>query len=259
MVNNGRENNGKLTLSGATPSLILNNNNGAFNMGGFSSTADINTLLSAGGTSLSAEDTLIFSVVVDSIGGKGELRSRGFEFGVSEEASFVERETKGRHLVLQLEPAKHGSDVSIIPQSFQDVGGRGFDVKQASLEDGFSVTLTVNSMGYIFLLEDIVVANGGAQNGNKTATITGTFTGNEFIDNFSRAHYYLAAQKFNNGNLTLNIRESKIVTIPELSVSALIVGVTGLLFVIRRRPRAHALSLGDTVADALITKSQKSF
>lgn len=203
--------------------------------GGLTSTAAVNTLLGDVGASLSAEDTLIFSVVVDSIGGAGELRARGVEFGITEQASFIERDTHGGHFVLQLEPAKNGSDVTIIPQSFQDAGGQGFDVKQSSLEDGFSVTLTVDSKGYAFLLEDIVVTNGGAQNGNNTATIRGTFAGNEFLDHFSTAHYYLAAQKFNNGHLTLDVRESKIAVIPELSVSALLIGIAGMLFVLRRR------------------------
>jgi hypothetical protein len=199
LFNNGTADNGLLTLTGVTPDLVLNNGNGGFNNGGFSSTESMSALQ---GTALTSTNAISMSVTVDSIGGTGELRSNGITFGMTGAASFGGGGTPS--LLLGLEAASNGSDVTVA-SLFVTGGDAGFDVVQSSLEDGFSITLTADVSGYSFLLTDIVT-DGGAT----SASVEGSFSGTEFVDNFNNGFFYIAAQKWDTGNIELDISEATI-------------------------------------------------
>ncbi|MGB7327067.1 MAG: PEP-CTERM sorting domain-containing protein [Rubripirellula sp.] len=185
------QNNGAPTFTGMTPNLLVTAASINNNMVGFASTNDINTLL---GTPLAAADTVTMSVTVDSLTG-GNLRSNGVEFGMASAVGF--RPASG-NLILKMAGSNQGSDVLLIAESFQDGGASlDFNSNQAALADGFRITLTANAAGYSFFLEDILVA--GSTNplytdGDTTATISGTFAGTEFLDNFGTGRFYTAVQ-----------------------------------------------------------------
>ena len=238
VVTNGAGTPGILTFTGATPDLIITNNNGNFNMAGFASTSDINTLLAAASKpALAATDTVTFATTVDSISAV-VLRSNGFEFGMADTVAFRGGSTS--NLILGMAAANSGSDVRLMA-SFQDDGTRNFNANQASLEDGFSITLTANSAGYSFFLSDILVAGSTVPeytNGDTTATVSGTFAGTEFLDNFSTGYFYTAAQRFNGtvGDLVVDysVATIDVTAIPEpTSLGIIALGLVGL--VARRR------------------------
>ncbi|MEP4077268.1 hypothetical protein [Haloferula sp.] len=183
-------NNGAGTISGATPDLIVTNASVSNNMGGFASTSDINTL---NGSALTAADTVTIKVTVDSLT-VGNLRANGVEFGMASAVGF----RPANSLLIGMAGSNNGSDVRIVAGSFQDAGTLEFNSSQADIIDGFSITLTANAAGYTFFLEDILVAgstNPAYSNGDTTATISGTFSGTEFLDNFSTGHFYSAVQQ----------------------------------------------------------------
>ncbi|MEP4049578.1 MAG: M60 family metallopeptidase [Luteolibacter sp.] len=195
------EDDGLLTLTGTTPDLLLDNGNGGFNIGGFTSTQSINTLTPV---NLAATDTVTMSATIDSIGGTGELRANGIDFGMSSAAD-LRGGGSSLNLLLGIEAANTGSDVNLVG-SFVGDADVGFDILQSSLEDGFRITLTANSTGYRFVLTDIVVR----ESGKTTAVVSGTFSGTEFVDYFSGGHFHLSAQKWNNGNLEVDLSEASI-------------------------------------------------
>lgn len=208
LFTNGVADNGLMTLSGATPNLILNNNNGAFNHGGFSSMESMSTLL---GTALDATDAVALTLTVDSIGGSGELRANGIFFGMAGAAAL----TGGRapSLLLQIEAGNNGSDVAV-SSSFTTGGDAGFNALQSSLEDGFSITLTANRSGYQFELSDIVTDSGAT-----SSSVEGTFGGTEFVDHFNGGRFYFSAQKWNNGNIELDISKASVEEVPFVEIS----------------------------------------
>lgn len=203
LFSNGVADTGLMTLSGATPDLILTNNNGSFNNGGFGSTENMSSLL---GTSLHSSNEVTIRVTVDSIGGVGELRSNGFSFGMGGAPVFYGGGTHS--LFMAIAADNSGAGVSLY-STFLTGGATGLAVSQSSLEDGFGITLTANSRGYRFELTDIVVNGSGAT----TAEVQGSFFGTEFVDHFNQGHFYLSAQKWNTGNVVLDVSEASMAVV----------------------------------------------
>lgn len=178
-----------LTLTGAPGSLVLTNGNGAFNMGGFSSTSDINTLQ---GTPLTINDTVSIKLTVDSVSPIANLRANGIAFGMVYDPVFGATAATApfENLLIGAEAANSGSDIVILNSSFQDTGGTGSpDATNDGIADGFTMTLTANVSGYTFLLE-------GLNASITPITVSGTFSGNEFLTYFGTGHFYYAAQKW---------------------------------------------------------------
>jgi hypothetical protein len=179
-----------LTLTEISGDLVLTNGNGAFNMGGFASTSDINTLQ---GTPLTDNDTVTIKLTVESVSPIANLRANGIAFGMVYDPVFGETAATAPldNLIIGAEAANSGSDIFILNSSFQDVGVTGSpDATDAGIADGFTVTLTANAAGYTFLLEGL--------NASATPiTVSGSFAGDEFLTYFGTGHFYYVAQKWN--------------------------------------------------------------
>jgi hypothetical protein len=217
LLDSGYNSTGSATLTGTEGNLVVYNNNGGFNSAGIASTENINTL---NGTALTADDTVILKVTVDSI--SGDLRSQGVIFGMFSSNSVPNADTG---LIIGTEMGNIGNDINI-RSSFQDIGATGDKSSNAEIYNGFSITLTANVDGYSFVLDSI---------GDTTPiTVNGTFSGTEFVDNFGTGHFNYSAQKFNTGAVTTTISEATITVIPEPATLGLVVAMGGSLLWVRR-------------------------
>ncbi|MEN8660971.1 MAG: PEP-CTERM sorting domain-containing protein [Lentimonas sp.] len=227
-------NNGAGTLTAGGTGLLYAGAAVASNMGGFTSTSDINTLI--GGAGLTAADTVTISVTVDSITGN-TFRSNGFEFGLSSATSF---RPASESLLLGMAGSNSGSDVRFMSAFGSQSGSLNFNSNQAALIDGFTITLTADVNGYSFFIQDILVA--GSTNplytdGDTTATISGTYRfENEFVDYFGSGHLYTAAQQQTNASSQVtDYTSATIDVVPEPGTYAMLAGLTGLVFIMLRR------------------------
>ena len=237
LLNNGSNDSGSLSLSGSAGSLVVTNANGSFNMGGPVSTSNINTL---NGTALTAADTVTLKLTVDSI--SGTWRANGVQFGlVGSTTAFPNTTTD--NLVFGVRAPNQGSSVerrySFLTPGDLDLS---FDATEASIFDGFSMEIVANSAGYAVTLSDIIVANStatGITDGDTTATVTGSFTGSQFLDNFGDGHIWYGSQRFNTNPstdpLVTNISEMSIDVIPEPATLGLVAAFGGGILIIRRR------------------------
>ncbi|MDF7809641.1 PEP-CTERM sorting domain-containing protein [Pontiellaceae bacterium B12219] len=227
LFNNGFNESGTTTLSGTGSDLLMSNSSGLLNAAGFTSSQNVQAL---NGAALTADDEVVMKLTIDDITAGG-IRGNGIEFGMAAGTGF---RSGSSNLILALEAQNQGSDVLIQVTSFQNAGEVGFDLTEASLEDGLSVTFTANAAGYSFLLEDIVV-DGGVNDGNTSALVTGTFAGTEFIDYFSGGFFYTGVQKDNSGALGVDYSEASISVVPEPATLGLVTAMGGGLLFFRRR------------------------
>jgi hypothetical protein len=210
LIDNEYASTGSPTLTESNGYLVVYNDNGGFNAAGFTSTADIETL---NGTALTDYDTVTIKLTVDSI--SGDLRSQGVQFGMYPAATTATEETG---MIIGVEANNLGGDVNI-RASFQDIGVTGYKGTDAELYNGFTMTLTADVAGYTFVLESI-----GA---TSPITVSGTFAGTEFLDNFGTGHFYFAEQKWNTGPLTSTLSEASI-TVESRLAPALALAPTSL-------------------------------
>jgi hypothetical protein len=218
IVGNNVNANGSYTLTGSSGNLVSTNSHGSLNNSGFASTSDINTLL---GASLTTADTVTMSATITGMTADSFLN---FEFGMNPDAAF--RQTG--NLAINI---KSGSSVVLAGGAFVGAQTAGFTLDMSSVYDGFGITLTANNSGYTFTLTDVVLATG------TSATMSGSFTGTQFVDNFGGGNFYLSAQKDADPYLVVNISEASLSVIPEPST----IGILGLgaiiTFLIRRHTR----------------------
>ena len=208
-TNFSNDNNGtaaaNILLSGATPDLLLDNDGGDFFAGGFGSTDDIDTLK---GSALLDTDTLIISLTVDSVSqtGTSELRSRGIQFGMAETIALDGGTTSPNSLILGFGGGGNSGPVDVIVGTGANSTevAPAFTIEPSSVADGFEITLTANSTGYTFSYTGLTASSG------TLADVTGTFAPGEFVSNFGAGHFYLLAQKRNQGTTTLDISEARI-------------------------------------------------
>jgi hypothetical protein len=178
------------TVTGSPGSLVFTNPNGANNTSGFTSTGDIDTLR---GKALKDTDIVVISATITSL--TGDLTSNGLEFGMSPNAT-------------DFRPAARLM-VKYVTSGTVSVGGLAtatadFTIALASLKDGFGVKLTVNKEGWTFEFTDVVLLSG------TSATISGSFSGTEFVDNFGGGHFYLTGQKDASPDMVINFSEASI-------------------------------------------------
>jgi hypothetical protein len=191
--NNVSVSGGGATLTGSPGSLVFINPNGANNTSGFTSTSDVDTLR---GTALTVLDRVVFSATITGI--TGDLSSNGLEFGMSPNATGF-RPTD--NLLVGIKPT---GAVILVGNSFPGTQTAAFTVNLASIYDGFGITLTANNEGWTVELTDVVLSTG------TSATMSGSFTGTQFVDNFSGGHFYLAAQKDAAPDVVVNLSQASI-------------------------------------------------
>ena len=211
------------SLAGSAGALVLSNTGGTFGMVGFASTDTINTM---NGTALTAADTVTFSGTVTGI--TGGIRANGVEFGMSPSASFRPND----NLIYAL---KAQAATSVIQaNAFQDGGVGTGKSYESHIKNGFDYTLTANAAGYTFTINDIRYSSDPSET---TIVQSGTFAGNEFLDNFGTGHFYLAVQKYNSAatDTVMSISEAQISVIPEPASLGLVAAFGGGIMFIRRR------------------------
>jgi len=231
------DNNANLTsqvLTGSTGALVLTvDQSGNNHAAGIGSNEDINTLK---GSSLLATDTVTITLSVTST--TGNISANGIEFGMSPMAPVVGDNSDtsdfrpANNLIFQIDDA--GADSGMAIDNFTGLGlnDAGWGVTEASLADGFTISLVANSSGFNFTLSDIV-ENGGTAT---TLSYGNSFTGSQFVDNFGGGHLYFTRQLQNTnsgvtnfGNVTIDVTP-----IPEPSTTALF-GFSGFALLLRRR------------------------
>ncbi|MDB0068613.1 PEP-CTERM sorting domain-containing protein [Akkermansiaceae bacterium] len=219
-----------LTTVAAPNASVPGNTSGNNNASGLASSQDIDTLM--GGLGLVSTDTVTMTMTVSSTTGANDLKANGIEFGMSSDGTSFR---PAGNLLLQIDADNDNSGMAINGITSLTINAAGWAVTEASLADGFTVTLVADSAGFNFTLTDI------QEFGNLTNTTLifgSTFAGTEFIDNFGGGHLYYARQG-SNGTVDVNLSEFSIdVTsaIPEPSTALLsFLGFAGLL----RRRRAR--------------------
>ncbi|MDB4507170.1 PEP-CTERM sorting domain-containing protein [Akkermansiaceae bacterium] len=229
-----------LTTVAAPNASIPGNTSGNNNASGLASSQDIDTLM--GGLGLVSTDTVTMTMTVSSTTGANNLRANGIEFGMSPNGTAF-RPTNasgdpGINLIFQIDADNDDSGMALGNITSGDgtlLNAAGWAVTEASLADGFTMTLVADSAGFNFTLTDIQEFGNLT---NTTLTFGSTFAGTEFIDNFGGGHLYYARQG-SNGTVDVNLSEFSIdVTsaIPEPSTALLsFLGFAGLL----RRRRAR--------------------
>lgn len=212
------------SVTGTAGALVLTNSGIDFGMVGFASARDINTMK---GTALTSTDTVTFKATIASI--TGLIRANGVEFGLSPSASY----RPDGHLIysMKADDALH----AFYENAFIDARKISARSSEASMKDGFDISLVANHAGYTFTISGIKDReNGGAT----TITKSGTFTGTQFVDLFGGGHFYLAVQQYNDdGDTLMRISEAQISVTPAEPVSlGLITGAfgAGILIISRR-------------------------
>ncbi len=180
LIGNGR---GPLgTLTGSPGNLILTNSTHSFNLSGIASVDDINMLK---GSKLTSTDIVTIKVNVSSLSG-GQLRADGIQFGLGDTA------TQGvidpGDLQIRMKTSSAGGTILTYFNGLPPVN-TGYIATTAELTNGFTATLVADIKGYTFTLESV---------GNTSPlTVSGTFTGSQFIDIVGSGHFYYTAQQYN--------------------------------------------------------------
>ncbi|CAD7694829.1 unnamed protein product [Ostreobium quekettii] len=220
-INNGAGSAGVDTLAGATGTLTLESTWGTNHAFGLASTDTIDSLAAESplGRALRDTDTVRVTAVVTGI--TGDLNSNGVEFGLAPTVGF----RPSPHLIFQVDADGAASGLAHFPGSGSPatsfwVGVTGSDdavwgVDEASLLDGFTISIEANKDGFTVTISDAeFVDNGSATPG----VFHGAFTGTEFIDNFGGGHLYFTAQKsgaamiVNLGELSIEVAEPLLLT-----------------------------------------------
>ncbi|MGD7653362.1 MAG: hypothetical protein ACQCXQ_09125 [Verrucomicrobiales bacterium] len=213
-----------LTITGDTDggTLVIDNQNGSFNNGGFASSQTVGSLNSG---SLTSMDALTMTLTVDSI--TGPFRANGVTFGLTDDNSAFGLGAAG----LGINVRANGSTTTLSAGFGTADSIDSWGATEASIMDGFTVTLTADVNGYRFSFTDLI-----AQGTNPIVDITGTFSGTEFVDNFSAGYFYETTQKFNTTDATITtISEASIDVIPEPSTTVVLGLFCGIGAFLRRR------------------------
>ena len=206
--NNGGDSDANVAITGDTASgvLTITNTNGNFGRAGIMSTDTIATL---SGGALTDLDTVIMVFTIDSI--EGLFRANGVTFGLDDGALNDDGSSEfglGAGLGVNL---RANNVTTTLAAGFGTADPiTAFSPTEASITDGFTVTLTANVDGYTFSFEGLL-----PNDANPIVDITGTFSGTEFIDNFSEGHFFGVSQKFNQGTeaFTTTVSQASIETI----------------------------------------------
>lgn len=200
--NNGADSDANVAISGDTSAgvLTISNTNGNFGNAGIASTDTISAL---SGGALTSLDTVIMIFTVDSI--DGLFRANGVTFGLDDDNS-----TFGLLGGLGVNVRANNATTTLTAGFGTADAMTAFSATEASIKDGFTVTLTANVDGYTFSFDGLL-----PNNANPIVDMTGTFSGTEFVDNFSDGYLYGTAQKWNQGAdaLTTTVSRASIETI----------------------------------------------
>ena len=214
-----------LTTVAAPNASVPGNTSGNNNASGLASSQDIDTLM--GGLGLVSTDTVTMTMTVSSTTGANNLRANGIEFGMSPNGTGFR---PNDNLLLQIDADNDNSGMAINGITTLTLNAAGWAVTEASLADGFTVSLVADSAGFNFTLSDIAEVGGS----NTTLAFGGTFAGTEFIDNFGGGHLYYARQG-SNGTADVNLSEFSIDVTPIPEPSTALLSFLGFAGLLRRR------------------------
>ncbi|MBK1830204.1 PEP-CTERM sorting domain-containing protein [Verrucomicrobiaceae bacterium R5-34] len=216
----------------ASGDMALTVTGNSFSYAGFASTQSINTLL--GRSLLDSETvTLTFTTgVLSQNGDGGELRSQGFQMGLSASTA-VDGGASEDQLIISLGGGGNSSDVGLkASANAGPASGGGFEISKTSANDGLTITIVADSSGWTASFSD-VSAEAAA---DSVADLTGSFDPGEFTSFFGNGYLYAGFQQRNGGvnGVTVPFEVASIDVVPEPSSSALL-GLGGLALILRRR------------------------
>ena len=195
-LNGGTDTLDKVAITGDTAAgtLLVSNTNGNFNNAGITSTDTIATL---NGSAVAATSVVTMTLTIDDI--TGGFRANGVAFGLT-----ADNTTFGDATDLRVQLRANDEAAELISGFGTPDPFTAWGATEASIRDGFTVTLVADIKGYTFSFSDLI-----AINENPVVDITGTFSGNEFLDNFGPGFLYQPPKNSTSGPPPLTPRSVK--------------------------------------------------
>lgn len=182
-VNAITNNNNVPGISGSAGDITVTLNGDNFSNQGIASQDNISSLL---GRPLADTDTVTMTFVLEET---SDIIANGIELGLSPNGTGF-RPEDNLSFAIDADGGNSGLSIGNVIGLSNRVLGFGFT--EASVIDGFTLTLTANAEGYVFEIMDVVTTEPTAQT---SAQFAGAFTGNQFLDIFSTGHIYGTVQQ----------------------------------------------------------------
>jgi len=170
-------------ISGTAGDITVTLNGDNFSNQGMASQDNISSLL---GRPLADTDTVTMTFVLEET---NDIVANGIELGLSPNGTGF-RPEDNLALAIDAEGGNSGLSIGNVLGLSNRVLGFGFT--EASVIDGFTLTLTADVEGYVFEIVDVVTTESTSRT---SAQFFGTFTGSQFLDIFSTGHIYGTVQR----------------------------------------------------------------
>ncbi len=202
-------------VSGTVGDITIDLVGGGQNNAGIASKENIDELSAAyNGGSLSDTDTVVLTFDYESV---GDITANGIELGISPNGTGFRPDGNFFFVIDDNGAASGMAQGNVLGIGVNDAV---FGFLESSLSDGFTATLTANTNGFTFDFADVVVTGSG----QTTASYSGTFTGNQFLDIFSTGHMYSTTQRGARDPEAPTIMRAFNITVDEDSVAPFVLG-----------------------------------